>query len=119
MKKQILMGGLLAGLLISGSCKKTTESVVDCFSESVKVSLHVNVNSGNAKQIATEVKYWGHRTISSVKWEYGDGTIVTTTGLTSNHIYTAAGNYTVKARVTITEGKSSCETDPTKSVSIL
>ena len=119
MKKQILMGGLLAIFLISGSCKKAEKSVVDCLSESIKTTVHVTVSTSNAKQVTTEVKYWGHHTITSVKWEYGDGVTATTTGLTSSHTYTAAGSYTVKARVTFTEGKSSCEVDPTKAVNIL
>lgn len=99
-------------------CKKTTEKIVDCFGESLLTSVHVHVITTNAKEINTEVRYAGSKTISSVKWEFGDGAVQTTTGLTSNHTYAVAGNYTVKAKVTFTKGKSSCEVDPTKSVTI-
>lgn len=119
MKKQILIVGILVAFLISGSCKKVEKSMVDCLGESIKTTVHVTVTASNTKQVATEVKYWGHHTITSVKWEYGDGVTATTTGLSSSHTYTTAGNYTVKARVTFTEGKSSCEVDPTKAINIL
>lgn len=114
---KLMMGVLMIGMLFVG-CKKSSERIVDCFGESLKLSVHVTVNPNNAKQVSTEVKYWGEKKISGIKWEYGDGATETTTGLTGNHLYASAGTYTVKARVTFTEGKSSCEVDPTKAVTI-
>lgn len=117
-KRIKLLGVVLLAMATFAGCKKAEEGIVDCLSESIKTGVHVTVSAGNAKQVSTEVTYWGHKTITSVKWEFGDGTTATTTGLSSSHTYTTAGNYTVKARVTFTEGKSSCEVDPTKAVTI-
>ncbi|RYG02369.1 MAG: PKD domain-containing protein, partial [Chitinophagaceae bacterium] len=78
----------------TAGCKKTTEKALDCFGESLLTSVHVHIITTNAKQINTEVRYAGSKTISNVKWEFGDGAVQTTTGLTSNHTYAVAGNYT-------------------------
>lgn len=118
MKKVKLLGGLLAMVMLLTNCKKVTEKVIDCFGEAIETSLHVTVNATNSKQVTTEVKYWGNKTITKVKWEFGDGITVVTTGLTSHHTYTVAGTYTVKARVTLAKGTSSCEVDPTRAVHI-
>ena len=82
------------------------------------VSVHLKVNDANGKQVAAELKYLGSKTISGIKWEYGDGSTESTTGLVGNHTYASAGTYTVKARVSFRDGKSTCEVDPTKNVSI-
>lgn len=118
MKKQKLITCILAASMIFVSCKKTTESVVDCLSEDIRQSVHVTVNANNPKEVTTEVKYWGTKTIGSIKWEYRDGVVETTTSLTGMHTYSSAGNYTIKAKITITEGKSSCASDHTKTVTI-
>ncbi len=118
MKIEKLIGCLLIVAMSFVACKKTSERVIDCFGESFLVSVHVKVNEANGKQVATEVKYLGSKTISGVKWEYGDGSTESTTDLVGNHTYASAGTYTVKARVSFRDGKSTCEVDPTKSVSI-
>lgn len=118
MKKMKLIGCVLIAFIIFAGCKKSSKAVVDCFGESLKVSVHVTISSTNSKQITTEVKYWGSKKVSGVKWEYGDGSTESTTGLTGSHTYAAGGAYTIKARVTFTEGKSSCEVDPTKNINI-
>ncbi len=45
-------------------------------------------------------------TISSYVWDFGDGTTLTTTSPTVNHVYTAQGSYTVTLTVTNTAGTS-------------
>jgi hypothetical protein len=118
MNKEKLIGCLLVVLMSFSACKKTSEKVIDCFGDSLLISVHVTVNATNMKQVATEVRYSGSKKVSGVKWEYGDGGTESTTSLTGSHTYASAGTYVVKARVTFTEGKSSCEVDPTKSVVI-
>ncbi|WP_316815254.1 PKD domain-containing protein [Pedobacter nyackensis] len=118
MKIEKLIGCLLIVVTSFAACKKTSERVIDCFGESLLVSVHVKIDAANGKQVTTEVKYLGSKTISGVKWEYGDGSTESTTGLTGDHTYVSAGSYTVKARVSFTDGKSSCEVDPTKNVNI-
>lgn len=105
-------------LAFFAGCKKTTEQVIDCFAESLLVGVHVNVSAANAKQVVTELRYAGDQPIASITWEYGDGSTETTTNLTGNHTYAVAGMYTIKAKVTFRKGKSSCQVDPTKTVTI-
>lgn len=109
---------MAAMLILLCGCKKTTEKVLDCFGESLLVSVHVTASSANPKLVATELRYSGSRNISSIKWEYGDGATQTTSGLSAAHTYAAAGNYTIKARVSFSQGKSSCEVDPTKNITV-
>lgn len=100
------------------SCKKTAEEAVDCFAESVLTSLHGTNDDANKKIIHFNASYDGDKTISSIAWEFGDGTTATTTSQTTDHTYEAAGNYTAKAKVTFKEQGGSCTVEPTKLVSI-
>lgn len=118
MKKRTFIPYLLLFILLLGSCKKAAESAVDCFGESLLTSVHVMVSSTNAKQVTTEVRYGGTKTISGIKWEFGDGSTASTTERTSTHVYATPGSYTVTARVTFSNGTSSCEVDPTRTVNI-
>ncbi|RZL33255.1 MAG: PKD domain-containing protein, partial [Pedobacter sp.] len=95
MKKKQLLASALVIMMAFAGCKKAAESMIDCFSESVLVSVHVSVNATNAKQINTEVRYSGSKKVTGVKWEYGDGGTESTTALTGSHTYNSAGNYTI------------------------
>lgn len=118
MKMQKLILGVMVAFLMLSSCKKE-EKILDCYGEAVKASVLVTVNTTNPKQVTTEVKYSGDKKVTNVQWEFGDGITVTTTGLTSTHTYTAAGSYTVRARVTLNKETVSCDIVPTRAVNIL
>ena len=118
MKMQKLILGVMVAFLMLSSCKKE-DKILDCFGEAVQASLQVTVNATNPKQVTTEVKYLGDKKVTNVEWEFGDGITLSTSGLTTTHTYIAAGNYTVRARVTLNKGTVSCDIVPTRVVNIL
>lgn len=101
---------------IFSSCRKVEEDIVDCLSESILTSLHAHVSGTNPKQVEFNVSHSGENQITSIVWNFGDGTTTTTTGTTATHLYNAAGTYEVKAEVKINNGK--CTISPKKSVDI-
>lgn len=101
---------------IFSSCRKVEEDIVDCLSESILTSLHAHVSGTNPKQVEFNVSHSGENQITSIVWNFGDGTTTTTTGTTATHLYNAAGTYEVKAEVKINNGK--CTISPKKSVNI-
>lgn len=98
------------------SCRKVEEDIVDCLGENILTSLHVNVSGTNPKQVEFNVSHSGENQITSIVWNFGDGTTTTTTGTTATHLYNAAGTYEVKADVNINNGK--CTISPKRSVDI-
>jgi len=100
------------------SCRKTTEKIVDCFGQSLLTSFSHTTDAANPKKVDFTAKHSGELSIASVKFEYGDGQSQTVTGTTASHTYAAAGTYSVKARITLTNGKGTCETDPVRSVTV-
>lgn len=99
------------------SCSKSEdEHVVDCFGDSVLTQLKHTVDDGNPKEIDYSIQYSGSSTVSSVKWDFGDGK--TATGTSVTHQYTAAGTYEVKADVTFAKDGSSCTVSPKKSITV-
>jgi PKD repeat protein len=110
---------LIAGiLLMQAACKKTTETVVDCLAESLLVSVKYKADAINNKIINFEVNYAGANTVQSVEWIYGDGSTAKGNATTSTHTYSAAGPYTVKAKVAIAKGNSTCTPEPEKSITV-
>lgn len=106
----------IAGLTFTGGCKKVAESAVDCFGESLLVSVKADADASNSKLINFEARYIGDLSVSSVVWDFGDGTSQTATSTTSSHTYLKAGNYTVKAKVALLHNGSTCTPEPTKSI---
>lgn len=109
---------LIIGVLLSLSCKKMAEGVIDCLGESLLTSVHITTDNTNSKLVQLEARYHGNYTVTSVFWDYGDGSSATTSGKTSDHTYAASGTYEVKAKVTIVHNKAKCEISPKKSVTI-
>lgn len=96
------------------ACKKELESIINCTGEGLLMSVNHAADAGSAKLIHFEAQYSGSHTLESVSWEFGDGT--TGTGAKVDHTYAAAGTYQVKAKIKIKSGKSTCESDPVRSV---
>lgn len=99
-------------------CKKAMESAVDCIGESFFVSLKTVANADNPKIVNLEVHYSGSHTFTSVNWTYGDGATAESTTTSTQHTYTTAGSYTVKASVSIQKNGSTCTSDHTKVIVI-
>lgn len=98
------------------ACKKTLESIVNCTGEGLLMSVHHTEDASSPKLIHFEGKYTGSHTLESVTWNFGDGS--TGTGPNVDHTYAASGTYLVTAKIKIASGKSTCESDPTRSVVI-
>ena len=117
MKKILLLRFLLVSVCIfNNSCKKALESIINCTGEALLMSVHHTVDGSSPKLVHFEGRYSGTHSLDSVTWDFGDGK--TGTGKTVDHTYDASGTYTVKAKIKIANGKSTCESDPTKSVVI-
>ena len=116
MKKMKRIFAVVIIAFLSISCSKhDDEEIADCFGESILVELKHTVDAGNSKKINFSIQYAGSKTISKVKWTFGDGSaVVTETGLTTSHTYTAAGTFEVKADVTV----ESCTVSPKKNVTV-
>lgn len=119
MKTKSIILFIAAILLLGFSCSKSDiEKGIDCVSEAIFIKLKHTTDAANAKKINYEIEYTGSYTFTSVKWTFGDGTAETVTTKTGSHTYPAAGTFTVKADVTIKNGKNSCTSSPTKSVTV-
>lgn len=109
---------LVICVLLSLSCKKSAESVIDCLGESLLGGVHITTDDTNEKLIHLEARYHGSHTVSSVSWDYGDGTMTKGSEKTSDHTYLARGVYTVTAKITIVNNGTTCEVSPKKTVTI-
>ena len=106
-------------LFLNFSCSKDDISKgIDCVAESFFVKLKHTTDATNTKKVDFVIDYTGTYTLSSVKWTFGDGTTETITGNTVSHVYSGAGTFTVKADVTIKNGKETCTSSPTKSITV-
>jgi PKD repeat protein len=121
-KSPILM--IAALFFLSISCSKSDiEKGVDCVGESLFEKVKNTTDPTNPKKVDFAVEYSGTNTLQSVKWNFGDGTpaeTVTATGTTVSisHIYSAAGNYAVRADITVQKGGASCTSSPTRSMTV-
>ena len=108
----------LAFSIITSCSKSEEENIVDCFGDPIVTELKHTADAANSKKINFSIEYSGtERTLSNVKWTFGDGQ--TATGISVSHIYSAAGSYTVKAEVTTKKGNSSeCSHDKNKTITV-
>ncbi|KFF04755.1 PKD domain-containing protein [Flavobacterium reichenbachii] len=117
MKKIVSVLILAIVLFTANSCSKhDEEEIVDCFGDSLFIQLKHSVDAADSKKINYSIEYNGSRTLSDVKWTFGDGT--TGTGTSVSHTYAAAGTFEVKADVTTKEGNATCTSSPKKSITV-
>ncbi|MCF1191434.1 PKD domain-containing protein [Mangrovimonas sp. AS39] len=116
MKKLISITLLVFFGLLTSCSKDDVNDSLDCFGEALVTHIHHHTDSTNSHIINFDVEYNGDRTISSVKWNFGDGS--TGTGNEVSHTYATTGTYEVKVSITVTEGGKSCSFVPIKSVTI-
>lgn len=75
MKSRIISLSLLFFILLTiNSCRRVEESIVDCLGESILTSLRHNTSASNVKQVDFEISYSGEKTVTSIEWDFGDGT---------------------------------------------
>ncbi|SHG63013.1 PKD domain-containing protein [Flavobacterium defluvii] len=106
----------LVFFVINSCSKHDDEEIVDCFGDSIFIKLTHSVDASDSKKINYSIEYTGSRTLSSVKWTFGDGS--TGTGTSISHTYAAAGTFEVKADVTTKNGNAECTSSPKKSITV-
>jgi hypothetical protein len=118
MKKTATILCFVALLILNVSCgKDDIEKGIDCIGESIFEKVTHTADGANPKKINFAVEYSGSKTLKSVKWTFGDGTPAVE-GVSVSHTYSAAGTYSVKADITVQEGKGTCTSSPVKSVTV-
>lgn len=118
MKKIITILCFAAVLILNFSCgKDDIEKGIDCVAESIYQKVKHTADATDPKKINFSVEYTGDKTLKSVKWTFGDGT-PSVEGVTVSHTYSAAGTYSVKAEITVQEGKGTCTSSPVRSVTV-
>lgn len=106
---------LITSTLIS--CAKVEESIVDCAGQSLFIDLHHTVSPGRQVNFTVDYSGTGHTLDNTVKWDFDDGTpLQTVSGTSVNHTFTAAGHYTVKAKVSLNHG--SCSYEPHEPITL-
>ncbi|MFB3386355.1 PKD domain-containing protein [Flavobacterium sp. LAR06] len=118
MKKTAAILCFVALITLNLSCgKDDIEKGIDCVAESIYQKVKHTADATDPKKINFSVEYTGDKTLKSVKWTFGDGT-PSVEGVTVSHTYSAAGTYSVKAEITVQEGKGTCTSSPVKSVTV-
>lgn len=118
MKIKIILLVTLLGLGFSSCSKDEDESIIDCFGDSLLLSIHHSADSGTPRTVNFTMKYSGINTVSGIDWNFGDGKTAHSDGTTVSHTYTAAGTFTVKGNTTLSKSGGSCTVAPTKSLTV-
>ena len=91
-------------------------NVFNCVGETIITHIRHNTDTNNALMVNYEIEYNGDYNLTSVQWEFGDGS--TGSGVTTTHTYTSSGTYDVKAKVTVNDGGGSCSFTKDKSINV-
>jgi hypothetical protein len=119
MKTKITILFAIVTLFLNFSCSKDEISKgIDCVAESFFVKLKNETDATNPKKVDFVINYTGTYTLSSVKWTFGDGSTETVAGNTVSHIYSGAGTFEIRADVNITNGKETCTSSHTRSITV-
>lgn len=106
---------LATAVVLTASCKKITEEVIDCMFESAKFTIS---HTTNVKTVSFSMEYSGDYNLSTTKWDFGDGNTKTVNGNIVEHTYNTTGTYIVKIIPTVTHEGSSCSPELSKTVKI-
>ena len=99
----------IIGLSFNYSCKKDSETVVDCLADIAYIHLNHSIDPNNANKAILEVTYSGEYALdNTIHWDFGDGKTQSLEGAKVEHTYSASGKYTVKADVITRDGDAYC-----------
>lgn len=123
MKNTILFLAIVVMVFTFGSCKDAIEDGIDCVVETTYLSVDANVDQSSPLLVHFTFingDTTGNRFTldQNIKWEFGDGTEETTTGLTVSHLYPDLATYTAKAYYILRSGSSSCADYKSKSITL-
>ncbi|WP_026966813.1 PKD domain-containing protein [Algoriphagus terrigena] len=102
-------------LIAMTSCKDVLEDITDCVGESAFTTMKHEASASNAREVTFTIAYIGSHTVSSVDWDFGDGSTQNVKGLTVTHTYSAPETANVSANVHLADV---CSFEIKKSVTI-
>jgi hypothetical protein len=104
--------------IVLNSCQKMAQDAIDCLRVSELISVQ-SAADGN-KKMKLWVTSYSSGSMQSVTWDFGDGTTATANPQsTIIHTYPSAGNYTVRATVTVDlHNGNTCGPNPEKSITV-
>ena len=108
----------LAAIILTSSCKKAAESIINCIGESLLVTIQATPDSIDPKKIQFSIRYTGSLTMSTITWDFADGTPVAEGAASTSHTYATAGSYLVLATVKLQKGSSTCVPKPQKNITV-
>ncbi|SFQ47699.1 PKD domain-containing protein [Parafilimonas terrae] len=108
---------LFPAVLACTSCSRDNENI-DCIKEQILVKIEHTRHADNKNAIDFSINYTGSKTITSVNWNFGDGTSLSGDSISVTHIYADTGLFITKASVNVVEDGASCTLTPDKKVRI-
>lgn len=116
--KRFLVFLSLTAIILTASCKKATESLINCIGESLLVTIQAAPDATDPKKIQFSIRYTGSLTMSTITWDFADGTPVAEGAASTSHTYAAAGSFLVSATVKLQKGSSTCVPKPQKNITV-
>lgn len=117
----ILVIIIFISIILSLSCKKLTDDIIDCSIESMMLSVHYETDTINPKIIHFEFKNEStgdFKLRNEISWNFGDGQSMKSTGLKIDHTYQSTGTFEVVASYVLEKGSSTCNGDKKKTVKV-
>ncbi len=107
---------LLGMVFLTLSCSgDDAENIINCLGESSFISIEIENDNGD-RTVGFSIDYTGDLTLRSVEWDFGDGN--TSSGTSVSHTYSAAGSFSVKAKVELRDGDAFCKPEKTRNVTV-
>lgn len=108
----------LTALILTSSCEKATESLINCIGESLLVTIQATPDATDPKKVQFSIKYTGSLTMSTITWDFADGSPVAEGAASTTHTYAVAGSYLVSATVKLQKANSTCVPNPQKNITV-
>jgi len=108
-------------VILSLSCKKITDDIIDCSIEAMMLSVNYETDTTNSKLIHFEFKNEStgdFKLRNEISWNFGDGHSIKSTGLKIDHTYQSTGTFEVVASYILEKGSSTCNGDKKKTVKV-
>lgn len=105
---------------VNFTCKRTTETIIDCAVESLFAVIHADLDSVNPNlmHFKFEIPLSDGVTLdNSIKWDFGNGHSVTADTMVS-YEYPEKGSYEAYANYTLRKDGASCSTSSKKHIVI-
>ena len=119
--RNLLIVLFISSLALSGiTCKKTTESIVDCTIQSLTAVMHADLDSEtpNLMHFKFYITLTDDFTLDhNINWDFGNGVkLVSDTAV--DYTYPQSGTYEASATYTLKKGSGSCTSSTTKHIVI-